>query len=220
MPRIGETYKAHDRRVRERWYQRFIRTPGLDVGSGTDPLPAAKFLHWDYEWSYKELDGGKSLQPYADPGDRDAQTLKGLADESFYTVYASHILEHLPDPHEALRNWWRVLKPDGNLIVVVPHRDLYEKKRTHPSRWNPRDRDGGGGHLTFWLPNEDDPPDTLSFVRVLYESLPGNAELQDFRVVDEGYDYSLPPDVHPVGEYAIEVVIKKPFFPAIPPAAI
>lgn len=208
---MAETRKAHERRAREGWYQRFIREPVLDVGSGVDPLPIRGATHWDYQWTYTETDNDLSWKN--EPGDRDAQTLAGLADESFGTVYASHILEHLPDPVEALRNWWRVLKPGGFLCVAIPHRDLYEKKATHPSLWNPRDREGGGGHLTFWLPDRDEAPDTLSFSRIIREAIPGEAEVHDFRTIDAGYDYSLPPDVHPVGEFAIEVVIRKPLPP-------
>lgn len=98
---------------------------------------------------------------------------------------------------------------NGRLIVCVPHRDLYEKKKEKPSRWNPHTRWDGGGHLTFWLPDRDEAPDTLSFDRVLKEALP-NAIREDFKILDAGYDYSLPEDVHPVGEYAIEVILRKP----------
>ena len=41
---------------------------------------------------------------------------------SFDTVYCSHALEHLY-PHEvpiALAEFWRVLKPGGTLVVMVP----------------------------------------------------------------------------------------------------
>lgn len=204
---MGETGKAHARRIREGWYQRFVRPRVLDVGSGVDPLPLGGVIHWDYQWTYVERDGTLSWEN--EPGDRDAQSLSAFGDAAFQTVYASHILEHLPDPVEAVRNWWRVLEPGGNLIVAVPHRDLYEKRREHPSPWNPRDREGGGGHLTFWLPDRADPPDTLSLLDNMRAAIPA-ADVLDFRVVDEGYDYLLPEDVHPVGEYSIEMVLRKP----------
>lgn len=49
-----------------------------------------------------------------------------LEDEFADLVYASHILEHLnygsrsPSVHEALKEWWRILKPGGTLMVAVP----------------------------------------------------------------------------------------------------
>jgi len=205
---MGETNKAEQRRWEEGWYDKFVKGPGLDVGGGKDPLDPANFLHWDYYWTTKKNSiGAYDLIPGHLEG-RDAQTLLGLEDESFMTVYASHILEHLEDPIIALKNWWRVLKKGGHLIVCIPHRDLYEKKKTKPSLWNPHTREGGGGHLTFWLPDVDELPDTLSFSRILKEAIPDGLVV-DFRTVDAGYDYSLPADVHPIGEYAIEAVIKK-----------
>lgn len=204
---MSETRKAHPRRVREGWYAKYVRSPLLDVGSGTDPLPVRGAVRWDYQWVYDESEDSISWRN--EPGDRDAQTLKGLDDNSFQTIYASHVLEHMEDHREALRNWWRVLRPGGLLLMAVPHRDLYEKKKTHPSRWNPRDREGGGGHLTFWLPDRYDEPDTLSLIDECKAAIEA-AQIIDFRVVDEGYDYFQPEDVHPVGEYAIELILRKP----------
>ncbi len=53
------------------------------------------------------------------------------------------------DPKVALKNWWRVLKPGGYLIIYLPHRDLYEKKKNLPSRFNTN-------HTHFFLIDEED----------------------------------------------------------------
>lgn len=39
---------------------------------------------------------------------------------SFDRLIATHVLEHLYKPHEALREWVRVLKPGGTLSIVLP----------------------------------------------------------------------------------------------------
>lgn len=39
---------------------------------------------------------------------------------SFDRVIAAHVLEHLPKPHEVLREWIRVLRPGGTLSLVLP----------------------------------------------------------------------------------------------------
>jgi len=39
----------------------------------------------------------------------------------FDLVYCHHVLEHLPDPLDTLREMYRVLKPDGLLYVAVPN---------------------------------------------------------------------------------------------------
>jgi len=49
----------------------------------------------------------------------DAQKLS-FADESFDVITASDVLEHLADAPRAVREWCRVLKPEGVLIVFVP----------------------------------------------------------------------------------------------------
>lgn len=196
---MSETSKAHGRRESEGWYKRYVKAPGIDIGAGTDPLPVDGFYKWD---NYPHP--CNNFKP-----DGDAQLMEGVPDEKYETVYASHILEHMRDPQEALRNWFRILKPGGHLIVCVPHRDLYEKRERKPSVWNPHTREGGGGHLWFFLPDLDANEDTMSFRRVLEDSLIGG-KIVDFRVVDAGYNRSLPVDVHPVGEYAIEAVILKP----------
>lgn len=41
-------------------------------------------------------------------------------DNSFDRVIAAHVLEHLPNPHEVLQEWARVLKPGGTLTLVLP----------------------------------------------------------------------------------------------------
>jgi hypothetical protein len=52
----------------------------------------------------------------------DARTLEGIPDGFLYTIYASHLLEHVShrDVPEVLALWYRKLGADGKLIVNVP----------------------------------------------------------------------------------------------------
>ena len=53
----------------------------------------------------------------------DISTLKSIEDESCSTVIAHHVIEHFPH-HEVpyvLYNWWRILKPDGELLLETPN---------------------------------------------------------------------------------------------------
>lgn len=43
-----------------------------------------------------------------------------FADDSFDRVIATHVLEHIPEPHLALAEWVRVLKPGGVLSLILP----------------------------------------------------------------------------------------------------
>lgn len=42
------------------------------------------------------------------------------SDESFDRLIATHLLEHLPEPHLVLRNWYRLLKPAGVMTLLLP----------------------------------------------------------------------------------------------------
>lgn len=43
-----------------------------------------------------------------------------FADDSFDRVVATHVLEHIPEPHLALAEWVRVLRPGGTLSLILP----------------------------------------------------------------------------------------------------
>ncbi len=45
-----------------------------------------------------------------------------LADRSFDAVVASHVIEHLANPVAALQEFHRVLRPGGQLVLIVPDR--------------------------------------------------------------------------------------------------
>lgn len=52
----------------------------------------------------------------------DAQDATQLtyADDSFDRLIATHVLEHLPEPHKVLREWARVIKPGGVMTLIQP----------------------------------------------------------------------------------------------------
>ena len=50
-------------------------------------------------------------------------------DNSIDRIEADHVLEHLYEPFIVMREWWRILKPSGLLVVRVPH---YTRVFTHP----------------------------------------------------------------------------------------
>jgi len=183
----GETHKAKERRLKEGWFEKYapVDKVGIDIGSSDDTIHPT-FRRWDI-----------------DLGDTDGTYLAGIEPESFYTVYASHILEHIKYPRAAIRRWYEVLKPSGHLIILVPHRDLYEQKIELPSQWN-------GNHEHFWLPDEEDKSSfaTLSLKKEVLKVIP-DADIVSLRVLDEGYEPNSGPYNHPIGELSIEIIIKK-----------
>jgi SAM-dependent methyltransferase len=60
----------------------------------------------------------------------DATALPMIKDESYDFLLSCHSLEHLANPIKALKEWRRVLKPGGLLLLIVPHRDAtFDHKR-------------------------------------------------------------------------------------------
>jgi SAM-dependent methyltransferase len=53
----------------------------------------------------------------------DAVDLAMLRDPSYDFVLSCHCLEHIANPIKAVKEWIRVLKPNGFLVLAVPHRD-------------------------------------------------------------------------------------------------
>lgn len=181
---MAETHKARPRRKAERFFETYVRHPGIDIGCGHDPVDL-DFFRFD-----------RDFYRCGDP-----TLMAGVPDGFYHTVYSSHLLEHLDDPVLAVRNWYRILAPLGHLIVVVPHRDLYERRLTLPSVWNKE-------HKSFYMPDEADPPHTRSLKDTVLGAAPG-AELLVLRTLDAGWK-PLPEKVHACGEYSIEIVVRKP----------
>ena len=47
-------------------------------------------------------------------------TSLSVADSSFDRLIATHVLEHLPEPHRVLREWNRVVRPGGTISLILP----------------------------------------------------------------------------------------------------
>ena len=159
---MEESAKSRARREAEGFFDKYCRGKGIDIGSGPDPLtPACRA--WDVK-------------------DGDAQKMEGVADESFDFVYSSHCLEHMRDPLEALLNWWRILKPGGHLIVVVPHEDLYEQG-LFPSVFN-------SDHKTSFSISKQRSWSPVHYnLTDLVRHLPRH-DVVYMRVIDQHYDYA------------------------------
>ena len=60
----------------------------------------------------------------------DASDLAKIDDSSYDILINSHVIEHIANPLKALLNWKRVIKENGILLMVVPHKDgTYDHKR-------------------------------------------------------------------------------------------
>jgi len=74
----------------------------------------------------------------------DIRDLAIFADESVDSVFSSHALEDFPlsEVPSILKEWWRVLKVGGHLVLYLPHADWYPnigQPGCNPMhKWDPR----------------------------------------------------------------------------------
>ena len=95
------------------------------VEGGGDRLAGKRILHFAPERIVSRMMRGNPLYETADlhqPGvtHRVDITRVPLTDASYDVVMAHHVLEHIPDDSEAMRELYRLLKPGGIAVLSVP----------------------------------------------------------------------------------------------------
>lgn len=95
-------------------------------------LPAYDWLHQldnvnfaaGTAWERNLSEGGEfRFHPAKPPGRqflREAVALTGIADGAYDAVLSCHCLEHVANPLAALREWLRVTRPGGCLVLILP----------------------------------------------------------------------------------------------------
>ena len=102
----GETSKCRDRLLT------YCQGVGLDLGCHTDKVRTSAI--------------GVDFAPVSGVNIvGDVLDLHYFRDDVLDYVFSSHCLEDLEDTEGALREWLRVLRPGGYLVLYLPHRDVY-----------------------------------------------------------------------------------------------
>ena len=173
---------------------RYFVGQGLDIGGKPDPLAL-----------YQELFVRMEHVRTWDVEDGDAQFLSSVDDASVDFVHSSHCLEHLRDPREGLKNWLRIVRPGGHLIVTVPDEDLYEQG-TFPSTFN---RDHKWTFTVFKRRSWSDR--SINVLELLLELGP-DADPVKVELLASTYRFRLPrydQSQTPIAECGIEFVVRK-----------
>lgn len=62
----------------------------------------------------------------------DAVDISSLTNASYDFVFASHSLEHIANPLKALKEWLRIVKTNGHIILIVPEKSVcFDHKRDY-----------------------------------------------------------------------------------------
>jgi glycosyltransferase involved in cell wall biosynthesis len=127
----------------------FVGDRVLEIGSGIGTLtsqfiPRDLYLATDINPHYlRYLDAYSIGKPYLHVAQVDAGRPEDFASLAglFDTVLIINVLEHVPDPHLALRNIFNALAPGGRIVVLVPqHPKLFntlDQVLEHRERYTP-----------------------------------------------------------------------------------
>lgn len=106
------------------FHSKYFKGVGLDIGAGNDTLANNIYM----------FPGIRRVKSW-DLENGDAQYLASLGDNEYDFAHASHCLEHMVEWETALRNWIRVIKPGGFMVITVPEEYMYEHMEW-PSKFN------------------------------------------------------------------------------------
>lgn len=97
----------------------YTKGVGIEVGCGLNKIHTAaigiNIVLTDADYGY----------PFGAQIKADGIALPWFADSSLDYVFSSHCLEHFYEPRKALKEWTRVLKDKGFLVLILPHKNYY-----------------------------------------------------------------------------------------------
>ena len=101
-------------------YQQYtFQSPVIEIGSWS-LVPGADYSYFSEKYNFYRtnvsIGNGKAPLDFL----LNAMDMKELGNESVGCLIATDILEHLPEPHSALRECYRVLINGGYLLITVP----------------------------------------------------------------------------------------------------
>ena len=135
------------------YIQKYLNGKGIDVGCGTNRLSDdilavdqqgnKKYAHADVVHDCHDLDI-RSTQF------KDKEYT--FSDSTFDFIFSSHCLEDFEDIPIVFMNWWRKLKPNGHMILLLPDMENGRYPKCSDPQGNPSHRtDVGAGFMTGML---------------------------------------------------------------------
>lgn len=111
---------------------------GPSIYTFYDVIPLYKYLNdidnvifsYNTIWSNQSNEYIINNKRHGQVFELDATNLEYINSDSYDIVLSSHNLEHIANPLKALKEWFRVLKPGGYLVIVLPKKeDTFDHKR-------------------------------------------------------------------------------------------
>lgn len=118
---IVSSYKSETSKVRQ-IVLAYCNGEGCDIGFGGDKIKKENCIGIDLQIPYTKT--GIDL---VDVACKIGEEPIPFANDNFDYVYSSHLIEDFKDTKHVLLDFIRVLKNDGNLILVFPDQQVYEK---------------------------------------------------------------------------------------------
>lgn len=130
MERIFEQgeaiYETIFRRLEFNRVIKYTAGTGIDIGCGLNKIHSAA-IGIDFRLGNKDFGYpfGANIECHKS---EEYLSLSWFAQESLEYVFSSHCLEHFRSPQECIMEALRVLKPNGHLVLILPHVRYYPKK--------------------------------------------------------------------------------------------
>lgn len=133
VARARVRFFMHPNRARARWRRRALLRLFHSYLGGLKGVEIGGAAHNDFKVDVLNVDRYREMDTVYKQAERDlwgrARPVDIIApghelpldDNSFDFVLASHVIEHIPDPIAALKEWARVAR--RYIVLVVPHRD-------------------------------------------------------------------------------------------------
>lgn len=116
VQKLPELSVGNAKQFIEKDAKKWCKGNGLDIGCSSWPIDI----------------GARGID---DKIEENAYTIKE-ENNSMDFVFSSHCLEHLENPHAAINEWVRVLKPNGLMYLYLPHPDYIPWRRISMSKWH------------------------------------------------------------------------------------
>ena len=146
-------------------HKKLLQGKGIDIGSGPYPV----------------VQNAEPFDVIHGDADNILDYVKQVGEFDF--VFSSHCLEHMKDPYKAISDWWKLVRPGGAIIFIVPDEDLYEQGYW-PSIFN------GDHKHTFTISKMKSWSPVSINVIELVNSL-GDKKSSEIYLMDNNYDRSL-----------------------------